>query len=103
MLAVSEVKDELLALKRRQDMVFKKQDIIHSTLAGEIPSGMQSFRSPSIAPSVVAWSPPFPTRPMQQQQPHQMHLSGYSSPVNIESISNDDVQSFTWRQIGGRE
>ena len=97
MLAMSEMKNEFLAVKRRQDLVFQKQDIIHSTLAGEIPSNTHSFWSPSVAPSVVAWSPTFPSR---QHQPHHTFFSGYSSPLNVETISNEDIQSFLSLDLG---
>lgn len=70
---------DMIALKRREDLVLKEQDIIQSTLAGEIPSNMPSFRPPAAAPSVVTWSPPFPSRQIQSHQPHHTHLSGYSS------------------------
>ena len=50
----SEIKTDMDIIKRRQDQAFQKQDIIHSTLAGEIPqehhsseSGFHSFLSPS--------------------------------------------------------
>ena len=34
---LSEIKDEILSQKRRQDLVLQKQDIIHSMLGGEVP------------------------------------------------------------------
>ena len=108
------VKDDVLALKRRQELVFKNQDIINSTLAGEIrrehPSyscTSHSFRSPSAAPSVVAWSPPFPSTQIRQSPAAltpETQLSSYSTQVNsidVDSFSNEDVQSFFNVDWGG--
>ena len=107
------LKDDVLALKRRQDLLFKKQDIIHSTLAGEFPreftsskSGVGSFCSPSVTPSVVAWSPPFPSSQLQQRQPQvtlplETHLPGYSTPVDVHSFSDEEIQSFLSLDLEG--
>ena len=69
---LSDVQDDIQALKMRQDLVFRKQDIMQSTLAGEIPTGFSAnrsaFRSPSAGPSVVAWSQPFYGNLLQQPQ-----------------------------------
>ena len=70
MKAFSELRDDVEFLRKRQDLVFQKQDIIHSTLAGEIPTrrsstsevNMNMFRSPSTGPPMVAWSPVYPNR-----------------------------------------
>ena len=96
--ALSEVKagmrgisDDLQAVKMRQDLV---QDMIQSTLAGEIPtghscyrSGSRSFRPPSAGPSAVALSLPIPSAQIQQRQPQTAfsqptYLPSYSTPVN---------------------
>ena len=84
------ISDDLQAVKMRQALVFKKQDIIQSTLAGEIPtghscyrSGSRSFRPPSAGPSVVAWSPPIPSAQIQQRQPQ----TAFSQPTYLPSYS----------------
>lgn len=47
---------ELDSIKHRQDMVFKKQDIIHSTLAGEVPLSSPITPCPLRTSSITTWS-----------------------------------------------
>ena len=111
------ISDDLQAVKMRQDLVFKKQDMIQLTLAGEIPTGHSCYRSgshsfcpPSAGPSVVAWSPPFPSAQIQQRQPQTAfsqatYCPSCSTPVNsiidLDSFSNEDIQSFLSLDLDG--
>ena len=53
------MEEELKKMTNRQDLVFMKQDLIQSTLAGELPPPSHPFsKSPSVTPS-IAWSTHF--------------------------------------------
>ena len=134
MKTLTEMKEDIQAVKRRQDLVFRKQDIIHSTLAGEVPKVypdyatgypfQKSFHSPTHAPSVVAWSPPLPILRHQKslsgdpqqsicgepQQPEEQQIdeslleATYTTrheSVDIDTFSNDDIQSFRSLDLDG--
>ena len=62
--AFTRVEEGLNSIKKRQDLVFLKQDQIQSTLAGEFAPPKHPFsRSPSVTPS-VAWSTRFLSPPL---------------------------------------
>ena len=50
------VKDDVNALKRRQELVFKNQDIIHSTLAGEVRREHLFFMHKPLIPLTECWT-----------------------------------------------
>lgn len=109
---------EISSIKERQNMLFRKQDLIHSTLSGDMKWNHPDTPT-SNAPSIMAWSPfpnspPFPLmRPSKQvtyprvspqvDNPHvqQQHVEqkpsggsvSYAESCHPESIL-DDVQSF---------
>lgn len=86
-------------MRKRQDLVFQKRDIIQSTLAGEIPARRSStsevhpFRSP---PPTVAWSPVYPNRvpPQPNIAPAGDFPVYVTNSLGVETFSNDDIQSF---------
>lgn len=73
--AFSIVTKDIEMLRSRQDMIYVKQDVLQSTLAGETPSASRIFRSsscPSTVPSKPAsiWSPaPIMSNQLPQRTP----------------------------------
>ena len=104
--AFTRVEEGLNSIKKRQDLVFLKQDQIQSTLAGEFPPPKHlSSRSPSVTPS-VAWSTQFSSPPLlQTEHPNMIPMTKRSyissprppmltSPTDTDFLSDEDVQSF---------
>lgn len=102
---VVSIKNDIKSLKARQDMLFVKQDIMQSTLAGETPPVSRSCTL-SGGPSIVAWSPvpnspPFGipyTQSLLSQHTRYQHPQ-YSAPKNSldelsACLSNEEIQSL---------
>ena len=111
------MRQENAVLKDHQDMLFKKQDIIQYTLAGDIKEPTSQIPSSLSAPSVLAWcpvpnSPPFVSpkvQPVEQQFPGELYFPQYATPFqqsfdSHSAYSLDDVHSFInkkWEGTGG--
>ena len=120
--SINSVKCEMESLKHRQDMVFQKQDQIQSTLSGDIPKVPNTRAyTPSDGPSIVAWSPPYVSLPMRQpsacpkipalplqpeRRPSTDRTSSVhpfsSTPIEIETFSDEDIQSLLSLDLGGK-
>ena len=73
------VSKDITSLKQRQDMLFQKQDILQSTLAGEVQLPIRQAVHSHGTSSVLTWSPapnspPFPSSFAPQRQP-QLQMS----------------------------
>ena len=113
------VSRDVKSLKDRQDLLFRKQDMLQSTLAGEveIPLGQAHSRSVS---SILAWSSepgspahprferPRETPPVKQPPPGPQYAPVYAPPAHslvdshsVYAYSVDDVSSFLSEQWEG--
>ena len=113
------VSRDVKRLKDRQDLLFRKQDMLQSTLAGEveIPVGQAHSRSVS---SILAWSSepgspahprferPRETPPVKQPLPEPEYSPVYAPPAHslmdshsVYAYSIDDVSSFLSEQWEG--
>ncbi len=76
----TDIRNDLAALKKRQDQLFQKQDQIQCTLAGETPPvSSYGFRSPSSS-SVLAWLS------VSAHAPSQIH-SSHHNPASVTGMT----------------
>ena len=113
------VSRDVKSLKDRQDLLFRKQDMLQSTLAGEveIPVGQAHSRTVS---SILAWSSepgspahprferPSETPPVKQPLQGPQYAPVYAPPAHslvdshsVYAYSIDDVSSFLSEQWEG--
>ena len=97
---------DLAILKDRQDMLFKKQDILQCTLAGEVTARVIQTPSSLSTLSVLARcpmpnTPPFGSPPFGGYVPSRVHpvnqgqyYPTYTPRQSFDSFSMDDLQSF---------
>jgi len=94
--ALSIVTKDIEMLRSRQDMIYVKQDVLQSTLAGETPPLSRSFRSSSCPSTVQSrpasiWSP---TAPIMSNQQPQIGTPGVESVLTPTETTLQQPQSF---------